>query len=110
MELVALQLSSGTLCEQRRPLCGPGCLQVVYWHWINNKTLGLVTLTSVFHWSIEGEGEPVKVFERTANLNGNQIISYRADPSGKWLVLIGTRPGAPEVRHSAWSLFHGENV
>ena len=45
-----------------------------------------------------GEGEPVKMFERTANLNGNQIINYRTDPSGKWLVLIGIAPGAPEVR------------
>ncbi|CAI7842986.1 unnamed protein product, partial [Closterium sp. NIES-53] len=70
--------------------------QVVYWKWISNKVLGLVTLTSVYHWSIEGEGEPVKMFERTANLNGNQIINYRSDPSGKWLVLIGIAPGAPE--------------
>lgn len=49
-------------------------------------------------WSFPGEGDPVKMFERTANLNGNQIINYRVDPSGKWLVLIGIAPGAPEVR------------
>lgn len=44
-----------------------------------------------------GESEPVKVFERTANLANNQIINYRCDPSEKWLVLIGIAPGAPEV-------------
>lgn len=92
--------------------------------------LGLVTQTSVYHWSIEGrtlhsqwnyfffslviscllllyfnklcilylgESEPVKMFERTANLANNQIINYRCDPSEKWLVLIGIAPGAPEV-------------
>lgn len=98
--------------------------------------LGLVTQTSVYHWSIEGtwflpewfllvfvfvpaltlfshrkfllyyfliffpgagDSEPVKVFDRTANLANNQIINYRCDPSEKWLVLIGIAPGSPEV-------------
>ncbi|KAF4363466.1 hypothetical protein F8388_016594 [Cannabis sativa] len=40
--------------------------------------------------------EPVKMFERTANLANNQIINYRCDPTEKWLVLIGIAPGAPE--------------
>ena len=70
--------------------------QVVYWTWINESTLGLVTATAVFHWTMEGTSEPVKVFDRAANLNGSQIISYRADKDGKWLVLIGIAPGAPE--------------
>jgi hypothetical protein len=115
--------------------------------------LGLVTQTSVYHWSIEGQdpfavlalwhimhfffdgffnsyflgcflihvvilaniifklfsymnaialfylgdSEPVKMFERTANLQSNQIINYKCDPSEKWLVLIGIAPGSPEV-------------
>ncbi|CAN6705271.1 unnamed protein product [Malus baccata var. baccata] len=70
--------------------------QIVFWKWITPKMLGLVTQTTVYHWSIEGESEPVKVFERTANLANNQIINYRCDPSEKWLVLIGIAPGAPE--------------
>lgn len=44
-----------------------------------------------------GDSEPVKMFDRTANLANNQIINYRCDPSEKWLVLIGIAPGAPEV-------------
>lgn len=47
--------------------------------------------------SLIGETEPVKMFERTANLSNNQIINYRCDPTEKWLVLIGIAPGAPEV-------------
>ncbi|KAK8647486.1 hypothetical protein V6N13_121222 [Hibiscus sabdariffa] len=70
--------------------------QVVFWKWISPKMLGLVTQTSVYHWSIEGDSEPVKMFDRTANLVNNQIINYKCDPSEKWLVLIGIAPGAPE--------------
>ncbi|PNX74604.1 clathrin heavy chain 1-like protein, partial [Trifolium pratense] len=64
--------------------------------WITQKLLGIVTQSSVYHWSIEGDGEPVKVFDRTANLANNQIINYRCDPTEKWLVLIGIAPGSPE--------------
>ena len=55
--------------------------------------------------SVPGESEPVKMFERTANLSGNQIINYRCDPGEKWLVLIGIAPGAPEVNGN----FHPRN-
>ncbi|ONK67911.1 uncharacterized protein A4U43_C05F5080 [Asparagus officinalis] len=70
--------------------------QVVFWKWVTPKVLGLVTQSSVYHWSIEGDSEPVKMFDRTANLTNNQIINYRCDPSEKWLVLIGIAPGSPE--------------
>ena len=72
-------------------------LQVVFWKWITPKLLGLVTQASVYHWSIEGDSEPTKMFDRAANLANNQIINYRCDPAEKWLVLIGIAPGAPEV-------------
>ncbi|CAI5489033.1 unnamed protein product, partial [Closterium sp. Naga37s-1] len=55
------------------------------------------TFYSLFFVSRPGEVRPVKMFERTANLNGSQIINYQSDPSGKWLALIGIAPGAPEV-------------
>lgn len=42
------------------------------------------------------DAPPVKVFDRTPNLAGAQIISYRASGDGKWCVLIGITPGAPE--------------
>jgi clathrin heavy chain len=97
--------------------------------------LALVTQTSVYHWSIEGkhfvsfmfsrfcdflvfiplvydfiilagDSEPVKMFDRTANLQGNQIINYRCDPSEKWLVLIGIAQGPPEVCRAGFSYLH----
>ena len=69
---------------------------VVFWRWVSPTRLGLVTADSVYHWDLEGAGDPVKVFDRTANLGGTQIITYRVDPTGKWCVLIGIAPGAPE--------------
>ncbi|XP_063938993.1 clathrin heavy chain 1-like isoform X4 [Daucus carota subsp. sativus] len=70
--------------------------QVSFWKWITPELLGLVTQASVYHWSIEGDSEPVKMFDRTANLANNQIINYKCDSSEKWLVLIGIAPGSPE--------------
>ncbi|XP_044739664.1 clathrin heavy chain [Chrysoperla carnea] len=62
---------------------------VVFWKWISLNTLALVTETSVFHWSMEGDSTPVKMFDRHQSLNGCQIINYRTDPKQAWLLLVG---------------------
>ena len=62
---------------------------VVFWKWISNTVIGLVTEASVFHWSMEGDAGPVKIFDRHASLNGTQIINYRVNSDEKWMVLIG---------------------
>ena len=62
---------------------------VVFWKWIDLKTLAVVTDKSAYHWSIEGESAPVKVFDRSQALEGCQIINYRASADHKWFVLIG---------------------
>ncbi|XP_026288050.1 clathrin heavy chain [Frankliniella occidentalis] len=62
---------------------------VIFWKWISLNTLALVTETSVFHWSMEGDSVPQKVFDRHSSLNGCQIINYRTDPKQQWLLLIG---------------------
>ena len=69
---------------------------VIFWKWVSSQRLGLVTQTSVYHWDLNGANEPVKVFDRTSNLENTQIISYRVDPTEKWCVLVGIAPGAPE--------------
>lgn len=63
--------------------------EVRYWRWLDVKTIAIVTDRSVFHWSIENNTAPVKVFDRHSNLEGCQIINYRASLDQKWLVLIG---------------------
>ncbi|KAK6640730.1 hypothetical protein RUM44_012427 [Polyplax serrata] len=62
---------------------------VVFWKWISLNTLALVTETSVYHWSMEGDSTPQKMFDRHSSLNACQIINYRTDPKQSWLLLIG---------------------
>ena len=52
--------------------------------------VGLVTDTCVYHWAMEGESVPQKIFERHASLSGSQIINYRVNADQKWMVLVGT--------------------
>ncbi|KAF0366022.1 Clathrin heavy chain [Gigaspora margarita] len=62
---------------------------VVFWKWINVKTLGLVTGTAVYHWSMDGDSTPTKVFDRHASLQNAQVINYRVNSDEKWMVLVG---------------------
>jgi clathrin heavy chain len=64
---------------------------VVYWKWVSDDVLALVTATEVYHWTVSGSGagKPVKVFDRHDDLAACQIINYRADPSLTWLCLVG---------------------
>lgn len=76
---------------------------VVFWKWINEQSIGLVTETSVFHWHLEGLSTfrkyfysfvigpqaPVKVFDRHSTLKDCQIITYKCDVTGKLMLLQG---------------------
>ncbi|XP_017540022.2 clathrin heavy chain 1 isoform X1 [Pygocentrus nattereri] len=63
--------------------------EVMFWKWISINTIALVTDTAVYHWSMEGDSQPIKIFDRHASLAGCQIINYRTDEPQKWLLLIG---------------------
>uniref|UniRef100_A0A3Q3GQE4 Clathrin heavy chain n=1 Tax=Labrus bergylta TaxID=56723 RepID=A0A3Q3GQE4_9LABR len=63
--------------------------EIMFWKWISVNTVALVTDTAVYHWSMEGDSQPAKVFDRHASLAGCQIINYRTDEQQKWLLLIG---------------------
>lgn len=57
---------------------------VVFWKWTGPTNLALVTASSVYHWSIEGDGAPAKVFDRHPSLGPNtQVINYRFSPDEK---------------------------
>ncbi|RWS16792.1 Clathrin heavy chain 1-like protein [Dinothrombium tinctorium] len=62
---------------------------VIFWKWINVNTIALVTEGAVYHWSMEGDSQPLKMFDRHNSLNGCQIINYRTDHRVQWLLLIG---------------------
>ncbi|KAJ1460266.1 hypothetical protein M885DRAFT_459036 [Pelagophyceae sp. CCMP2097] len=62
----------------------------VFWRWTSPTNIALVTPTAVFHWSIDGTSDPVKVFDRHATLSeGTQIIGYQVSPDDKWCLLMG---------------------
>ncbi|KEI41487.1 uncharacterized protein L969DRAFT_58574 [Mixia osmundae IAM 14324] len=79
--------------------------ETVFWKWLDHSTLGIVTDTAVYSWSISGQDAPVKVFDRHASLAGHQIINLRQTSDGKWLVLVGissntTNPSAFKIKGS----------
>lgn len=61
----------------------------IFWKWVSVNTIGIVTETSVYHWTTEGDSPPSKVFERHQSLQGCQIINYRTDESLQWLLVNG---------------------
>lgn len=77
---------------------------VVFWKWISDTTIGLVTETSVYHWTTaDPTSPPLKMFDRHPTLMGAQILNYRATPDEKWLVVVGivgntTNPSAFKVK------------
>jgi len=62
---------------------------VVFWKWLDPKTVAIVTDKAVFHWSMDGAAEPQMMFERVPNAQPVQIISYGGSADGKWLILGG---------------------
>jgi clathrin heavy chain len=52
---------------------------VLFWKWINETSLGLVTDTSVYHWDVfdQTQNAPVKVFDRNTNLSVRQFRQKR---------------------------------
>lgn len=77
---------------------------VVFWKWVSTNIIGLVTDSSVHHWTLSDENAPPqKMFDRHGSLSGAQIINYRITPDEKWFVLVGiagntTNPSAFKVR------------
>ncbi|KAI3390877.1 hypothetical protein diail_8455 [Diaporthe ilicicola] len=66
---------------------------VVFWKWITDSSLGLVTDSAIYHWDVFDENQhmPEKITDRHANLAGCQIINYRVNGDGKWMVVVGIK-------------------
>lgn len=67
---------------------------VVFWKWLDPKTIAIVTGTEVFHWTMDGDAQPQKMFDRAASEGPVQIINYRASADMKWLLLGGITQNA----------------
>jgi clathrin heavy chain len=64
---------------------------VVFWKWISETSIGLVTDSSIYHWNVfdANQASPSKVFDRNTQLAQHQIINYRVSADGKWMVVVG---------------------
>ncbi|XP_005106091.1 clathrin heavy chain 1 [Aplysia californica] len=66
---------------------------VIFWTWLTTDVIAMVTDSAVYHWSIHKETAPTEqVFLRHNRLAFTEIVSYKADPSLKWLALTGLTP------------------
>ncbi|QSL65563.1 hypothetical protein MERGE_002876 [Pneumocystis wakefieldiae] len=63
--------------------------EVQFWTWANEQMIGLVTKSSVYHWPLQPDAQPVKAFERHTSMADTQIINYHINKNEKWSVLIG---------------------
>jgi clathrin heavy chain len=83
---------------------------VTYWRWTSPTAIALVTATSIFHWALEGDSAPVKIFDRNPGLtDGTQIINYQVSVDGKWCLLCGiSAGGAPGVINGTMQLYSTE--
>jgi clathrin heavy chain len=88
---------------------------IIFWKWVSDTTIGIVTDTAVYHWTIADQtSPPQKIFDRHASLAGAQIINYRVTPDEKWMVLVGiagntTNPSAFKIK-GAMQLYSKERA
>jgi clathrin heavy chain len=54
---------------------------VVYWKWFSERSLGLVTESSVYHWDVfdPTQAQPLKVFDRLPNLSVRTATEAKAE-------------------------------
>lgn len=95
-QIIALKAQSRTLqvydLAQKQKLKSATMNEdVLFWKWISETSLGLVTNTSVYHWDVVDPSvvQPQKLFDRNDNLSDCQIINYRVSSDGQWMVVVG---------------------
>lgn len=65
---------------------------IEFWRWISSTTVGIVTPNAIYHWRVDDQAEPTKIFDRHDALKGPQVITYRSDRFEEWLCLVGISP------------------
>jgi len=90
----ALQIYNMELQKKVKSHKMPDADVPVFWSWASATTIGIVTATSVFHWTSDGDSAPSKVFERAPSLAGTQIISYAVSADQQWMMVAGIKAGA----------------
>uniref|UniRef100_A0A3B0MZ50 Clathrin heavy chain n=1 Tax=Theileria annulata TaxID=5874 RepID=A0A3B0MZ50_THEAN len=63
--------------------------RIIYWKWLNNMELVIITETLVYHWMIGSN--PKYMFELTGKLldSNTKIVGYSSDITNKWCLVFG---------------------
>ncbi|ODV95313.1 hypothetical protein PACTADRAFT_50053 [Pachysolen tannophilus NRRL Y-2460] len=64
---------------------------VIFWKWLDDEVLGLVTQSAIFTWSVfDGtNGGPIKLTDRHISLGSCQIINFVANEARDWFAVTG---------------------
>ncbi|KAI5956853.1 CHC1 [Candida jiufengensis] len=64
---------------------------VIFWKWLDDQHLGLVTQSSIYYWNVfDGTNDgPTKLTDRHQKLNNSQIINFVAEPDLNWFAVTG---------------------
>lgn len=67
---------------------------VIYWTWLTPEVIAMVSDTAAYHWEVRPNlnAAPEQVFLRHNRLAFTEIVSYKGDPTLKWLALTGLTP------------------
>ncbi|OWB83802.1 hypothetical protein B5S33_g2436 [[Candida] boidinii] len=65
--------------------------EVIFWSWLNDKTIGLITKNNMFTWNIfDGtDAGPVQLTNRHVSLANCQITNFVANEDLSWFALTG---------------------
>lgn len=63
----------------------------MFWNWISQSTLSIITDSSIYHWDVlnSTQENPTKLADRHASLSNCQIIGYSSNSGEKWTALVG---------------------
>jgi clathrin heavy chain len=85
-QVIALRAQTRTLqifdLEQKQKLKSTTMSEdVVFWKWISETTIGMVTDSSVYHWDVfdPNQAAPVKAFDRNPNLSVSLSYPWTAN-------------------------------
>ena len=81
---------------------------IQFWKWIDAKTMGIVTAERVYHWSLEGQGEPQRIFDRVASQTPVQVINYQVSENGKWCMVNGLTVDAEQKFQGVLQVYSAE--
>lgn len=82
---------------------------VLFWRWLDPKTIAFVTTTAVYHWSMDGDANPEKAFEIVSDERQVQFINYAASKNGQWLFLQGITKNSQNAIEGVLQLYSVEH-